>query len=87
MIPTFLALVSVLLLPGDFGYVRGQAYDTARFERAISDSGRAADSARGDLCPRVCPSAAVKPSQPIQLATRAAVAPTSCSSYACRPED
>ena len=81
------SLESVSILPGDFVYTHGDQYDTARFERAISDSGRAADSARGDLCPRVCPSAAVKPSQPIQLATRATVAPTSCSPYACRLED
>ena len=96
------SLESVAILPGDFGYVRDQAYDTARFERAISDSGRAADSARGWIpesparypCKvgstwMLCPDrpAAAKPAQPIQLATRAAVAPTSCSSNACRLED
>lgn len=37
------------LIPGDYGYIRGQAYDTARFELSISDSARAADSARGEV--------------------------------------
>ena len=79
-------VVARQLIPGDFGYAHGDEYDTARLERAISDSGRAADSARGDLCPRVCPTVA-KPLPLPQLVARAAVAPTSCSSYACRRGD
>lgn len=36
-------------LPGDYGHRRGAPIDDTLFERAISDSARAADSARGEV--------------------------------------
>jgi hypothetical protein len=83
MLPTFLSLVGFFATLGiseRFATPRTAASDSL----ATLQEDFAADSL--ESIQDTFPSVASKPLPLVQLATRSAVAPTSCASYACRVE-